>query len=264
MTPATTPTPRLPAADAEELVSYRAVSPLAVVSLLLGLASAAALIHPLVWFLPPMAAGLAAYSLWVVAARKGELVGRGAALAGLALAILFGVWAPARLFTRQARLYAEARERADEWFNLVRAGRLYEAYELHLSVEARQMGDSSLADYYGDLSQPIEPSKRASAQDFPRPDPKSQFRDFFDAPLLRKLVIAGQRGELVFQKNESHDYRPDLSNDKLTLLYELRYSQEGQAYSLPLEITLTRTFDEKARHANWHVNNISDPVLAPP
>ncbi len=70
--------------------SYRTVSASAIFALVLGLFSAVAFAHPLLWALPLVAAGLAIAALVRIAQQPHELIGRKAALIGLAAAVLFG------------------------------------------------------------------------------------------------------------------------------------------------------------------------------
>jgi hypothetical protein len=253
------PAPSISELEPGEAVSYRAVSRYAVAALLLGAASSLALAHPILWLLPPIAAMVAIYALYSIAARPTELVGRWTALTGLALALLFGTLAPAQFISRQARIYSEARKHADAWLETVRSGNLYEAYELHLPANERQAHEIDLKEVYGDLAQLNEPASLAPSLDMLRPDPKTSIRTFFSAEPAKTLVATGKGGELVFLDNESQNYRFEMSADDVTLRYELRWSDRGDFHKTTFLITLSRTYDAAARRATWHVASVRVP-----
>jgi hypothetical protein len=259
MKEATSTEPSISELEPAEAVSYRAVSRFAVAALLLGAASSLALAHPILWLVPPTAAIVAFFALRSIAARPSELVGRGAALAGLGLALLFGLLAPARLISRQERIYSEARRHADDWLETIRSGNLYEAYELHLPANERQAGEVDLKAVYGDLAQLNEPAPMAPSLDMLRPDPKTSIRTFFSAEPAKTLVATGKAGELVFLGNESQNYRFEMSADDVTLRYELRSSDRGDFHKTTFLITLSRTYDAAARRATWHVASVREP-----
>lgn len=263
-------TPGLGADDLDQLVVYRAISPLAVAAMLLGVASALALAHPGLWIVPAVAVCLAAWSLRVIALKNTELVGRTAALIGLGLAILFGVWAPARLVSRQAWLYLEARAKADEWLSLLREGRLYEAYELHLNPAERQPADASLAEYYGDLSQPASGPRTdrsgevaSGAANSPRLRPQHAIRDFYAGAAMQALVSAAASGELVFLGLEAVESRPGSAAEDIILRFEIRRNEGRMPHVRPLTLTLTRARVARSGMANWTVASVAEPVTQP-
>lgn len=264
-------------AHVEEDVAYRAICPSAVGALLLGAASAAALAHPGLWIVPAVAVAVSLWALRTIAVRKNELIGRRAALLGLALAVLFGAWAPARLVSRQSRLYATAKSQADAWLALIREDKLYEAYELHLKPADRQPADVSLAERYGDLSVPasgarMEGGGPQSAPPVPgspqgtapmRPGPQFAIRDFFAEPAMKALVAAVKSGEISFQGFETLESRPESSSENIFLRYELPHSEKGKAGSQILQLVLTRTLDSRSRKANWFIASVFDPSAIP-
>ena len=255
----------MPEIDSEQIVTYRAICPWAVAALLLGGTSALALVHPGLWIVPPLAAIMAVYALRTIVNRKAELIGSSLALAGLAMALFFGVWGPARLVTRQAKLYSEARSRAEEWIDLVRDGRLHEAYELHLKADERQSAGISLADYYGDLSQPaagpkIEPSTAPPLQGVPappRPGPQHAIREFWEQPALKAFVSAAAEDRVRFGNYELLESLVETKTEKVMLRYELLGGSGTPAK--PLNIVMTRVLDRKSKTAQWFVELVSEP-----
>ncbi len=87
--------------DESEMVQYKAVSRLALLTLALGLGSGLALAHAIFWAVPAAAVLTGALSLRAIAASRSSLIGRKAALSGLALALFFGTWTPAAAVSRR-------------------------------------------------------------------------------------------------------------------------------------------------------------------
>ena len=57
----------------------------------------------------------------------------------MALALLFGTWAPARYLSRQHWLVGIARTYADTWVELVRQKNLQEAHQQHVPASQRAL-----------------------------------------------------------------------------------------------------------------------------
>jgi len=81
--------------EGPEFGTYRSVSPLAVAALLLGVGSALAHVHPLLWSVPLAAVCVAAIAIRSIACNDG-LTGTGIATVGIVCACLFGSWAVVR------------------------------------------------------------------------------------------------------------------------------------------------------------------------
>src|SRR5436309_2764914 len=109
--PLTKPHGLLP--DKQPVAHYRSVTPLAVVTLVLGFASALILTTPLLAPVPVAAvvAGIAA--LRAIRTSGGQLAGRSAAIAGLCLAVFFLGFGLSQHLARQSALDQRAREMAD-------------------------------------------------------------------------------------------------------------------------------------------------------
>ncbi|MFM8987006.1 MAG: hypothetical protein ACKONH_13315 [Planctomycetia bacterium] len=106
---------------------YRPVSRLAVAAAVLGVLSALALVSPLCWALPLVAAGLAVAALADVNRPGAPKVGGLAAVAGLALAIGFGTQAVTDAVATRWLVERRAAAAARHWIDAVRAGRLADA-----------------------------------------------------------------------------------------------------------------------------------------
>jgi hypothetical protein len=115
---------------ADEDASYRTMSVLAIVSLLLGLAAPLALFGPLLFVLPIAGIVVALLAIRRIALSEGTLIGRKAALVGIALSIASMTAAYTRAELTQALLSRGARSTALEWFSLMQAGKAESALSL--------------------------------------------------------------------------------------------------------------------------------------
>jgi len=101
---------------------YSQLAPLAVIALVLGLASLLALIDPLFFLVPAAAIGVALIALGKIRQSDGALSGAGLARVGLALATICLV---ASLVSREVRdrmLQEQAGATAERWLRLMTAG----------------------------------------------------------------------------------------------------------------------------------------------
>jgi hypothetical protein len=101
---------------------YSQLSPLAVIALLLGMASLLALVGPLFFLVPAAAIGLALLALGKIRQSDGALVGAGMARVGLALATICLVAALVRGEVRDRMLMDQAGAVAQRWLELMTAG----------------------------------------------------------------------------------------------------------------------------------------------
>lgn len=171
-----------PAAGDE--LPYRSVSSLAVLSLVLGLLSVTALTSPGAWLVPLPAALCAVWTLHRIRQRPDELLGRKAALAGLALALCFGCWAPARYFTDRWLINRQAREFMQQWFAVVFQGDLEAAHQATLNFYLRQPEGTLLHEFY----------QRS-------PDDLKELQTFFSQGIARDVADLGPQGRVRFERN---------------------------------------------------------------
>jgi hypothetical protein len=120
-----------------ELAEYRSLSLLAVLGLALGLVSAAALLDPLAWVLPVLAAVVSLAALRRIAREPQTLAGRKVAWAGLTLSLLFGAAAPCDWFLYRYLLAREAVAFARPWFQLLGQHQTHNAYLLTVDPRSR-------------------------------------------------------------------------------------------------------------------------------
>jgi hypothetical protein len=156
------------------------ISGLSVVSLLLGLASPLCLAAPLLWAIPLFGAALAMVTARRVASSDGALIGRRAAVIGLALSVASLCTAATRSIVSDQMLSQQARSIALEWFALVESGDVSTAYAYTT--------DSTRAPL-----PPIEPGHSAP--------PRDPIGDFRGVPLIHFLISAGKGARTEFDKD---------------------------------------------------------------
>jgi hypothetical protein len=156
------------------------ISGLAVVSLLLGLASPLSLVAPLLWAIPLFGAALAMVTVRRVASSDGALIGRRAAVIGLALSVACLCAAATRSVVSEQMLSQQARSIALKWLALVESGDVSSAYE-YTTDNTR-----------GPLP-PIEPGRPVLLRD--------PIGDFRGIPLIRFLMSAGKGARTEFDKD---------------------------------------------------------------
>ena len=115
--------------DRGDLPEYQSVSPLAVLALLLGLASVLAFTAPLLSAIPVAAVGLALAAMASIKKSAGRLTGERLARWGLALALICGVAARAHHPVRDALLDRQAQDAIEQWVGLLANGRLEDSLE---------------------------------------------------------------------------------------------------------------------------------------
>jgi hypothetical protein len=227
---------RLSPSEAAERGQYRAISRLAVVALVLGLASALAPVHAVLWVVPAIGTAVAVAALRSISRSSQALVGRQAALAGLALAVFFGVCAPARLISQRIVTAREAREFAEYWLGLVRAGRLLEAHQWTENPLYRAAGDVDLKEFY----------------DADR-DAKQRLNELFRAEPLRTLAQQGASGELRFVRTLSA-YGTTPKKARAVQHFQVRYGNSADP-PLAIRMIIERTESENGT-AQWQVMEI--------
>jgi hypothetical protein len=173
-----------------EIVEYRSLSVLAVVSLILGLLSPLVLLAPLMLAVALFGAASALVALGRIAASDGMLAGRGAALVGLALCVAsMGAMGSRAVVTRQLVL-RQANALANEWIEALTTGHPERALALTLeSVAVRSAGQPQLAS---------EPHAHDHDHDHDHehehePSPLEQFQT---NPLVKSLIAAGPQARV--------------------------------------------------------------------
>ncbi len=236
--------PHVSSLDESQVAGYRRVSIAAIAALLLGMLSALALAQPLLLAVPVVAIVVALVSLRAINMPDSNLTGRAFALAGLALALVFAVWAPSRLITRQWHLYEQAREFGDQWLELVRAGKLHAAHQLTLHDVERQPPESSLTAFY---------EKSTEAQ--------NMFERFRNEKPLKTLADLGD--QVTYEFNGGAGLEKDVTGEGVLLAYIAKWDEDGKPRTLNLRLVLERQQVMSSKVYLWRVVKILDPNRVP-
>ena len=229
--------PMFDAAD-EEVARYHAVSSLAVAGLLAGLLSPLAMLAAVLWLVPLVAVILSGLALRRIAARRPDLAGRPAALAGLLLGTAFLVAAPVddlvyRYFFRQ-----QARQFAEIWIDAVRHGEVYKANHLMLDPKHRWPLENNLANFY----RQNETARR-------------RLKQFVNEPAMRTLFALGPAAEIRFY--ETANEGPDFAE----LTYAVTYADERkQPKTFFITLHMQRFVDTGSRRASWILVHVDGGV----
>lgn len=154
--------------DVQAVAEYRSVNKLSVAAALIGAASAVALISSGLLVVPLLGGIASLLALRQISASDGQMVGRTAALIGLALSIAFGAGVLVRDATMNRLVVRESQQWSLDWCSLIMDGETLTAIELKASPNIRRPFDDSLQEYYETNETAIE-----SLADF-REDPVVQ------------------------------------------------------------------------------------------
>lgn len=234
--------------DADEFGDYRSLSWLAVTALALGLASCTVLLSARLCVLPILGVVFAVAALRSLAQQAPRLLGRKAALCGLALAAVFGAWGVTQEIGRQLVISRQARRHALHWLELVQAGRLLEADQLHHPQDDRQPPEARLEAFYKQNS-----------------EARKRMEEFFQQAALKKIVEVGPRGTFRYEQDEeiASEQLARMPLERISQRFVLDYQEDGQPRSQPFLVTLARTYNRALGEAQWEVRDVSLNRLKP-
>jgi len=224
-------------ADEAALAEYRAVSRPAIVALVLGLASATALAHPLLLAVPVVAVAVGLAAMASVARNSQTLIGRKAALTGILLALLFASWAPARIVGRRWLLYDHARRFSDAWVKLLHEQEYEKAHQLTVEAARRQPPEADLKAFYRH-----------------HPD---EFNTLYSHPSMSIVKRLGSKIRLRYAGNVRQDRAATYTN--VVLAYAAGYNEDGREKALRVHVVVQRDDDPRRGPPTWHVRGVADP-----
>jgi hypothetical protein len=210
-------------------------------ALALGALSISAVVSPVMWWLPVASTVLAIVALNIIAANRGEVLGRKTAILGLTLALLFGAWGVTRFLTQQSYLYRCARQLAESWMGMVQDGRLLEAYELHLHQEERQSPGVSLQRYYDENR-----------------DANDDYEWFFEQSPLTEIVALKGDGQLRFVRNEGIHVDRILGGrmESVRQRFAIDWEVDGAPRSISFIVVVSRSRLRELGEASWHLKEV--------
>ncbi len=222
--------------------AYRAVSKLAVAAMVVGLLAPMALIAPILWAVPVLGIAMAIVALKRLSDSSSELVGRTAALAGLALSITLLVVAPVRQASAHWSLHREARTWGLLWFELLANDEPHKAHQLTLGIGMRQSFDAHLWDAY-------------------RHDTnlKASLEDFVDEPLVRVLLALGPKVEVHFWGNVAQQVSGRAA--QMVQDYSVSYGTGDERATFFCRLMFVRLTDRDGGPAGWQIKGPQGGVL---
>jgi hypothetical protein len=230
--------------EIDSVAGYSPVSRLAVLALVLAIFACGAVVSPLMVCFAVAAVLVAVAALWSIARAPRPPLGRKVAIAALLLGVLFGVWGTTWRLVREQVVYVQAQQRADQWLQLVRTGRLQEAHQLHLAHESRQAPGADLKEYY-------------------KNDREARFEveSYFRAEPLRQIIEAGERGSLRFLQGDNllDETYSGQKTDLVTLRYALDSPEKDPSKTLVFLVTMARKVASGGAEAYWELRGVQLP-----
>lgn len=238
MSAATTDRPAFRNLDVENELDRPPISKLAIASLMVGVVS---LVSPISFYLIPIsliAIGLGAVVLWKLSRDK-ALGGSYLAQAGLGLGVVSSAWCLTASLGTAAYLHHEAARNAKIYLELLSKGDVYQALELHVPQQSRQIAGTDLASYY---------RARKGEED-------EQSNDILESEATKLVVASGS--DTQWEYHRGLDIRAD--RNVQTILVQMHNASKP---SQIVNVVLTRRFyvDETGqRVAFWSVERTSLP-----
>ncbi len=216
------PSPTLDSSEADdEALEYRSLEPLAIVSVLLGLASPVAIFQPLLAVVPILGLLTAVVALAKIGGDRAR-GGRAVAIAGVVLSTFFLAVPMARYASAQLMLRGQAVPVATEFLERLQQQRPEEAMLLQMAPDYRPPVDDGLWSYYRNDEQA-----------------RTQLEAFVKQPFVRMLLALGPDAEVKFFKVNG------IAAGNQLALADVHYTvtftdQDGQRKTLVVGVLLER------------------------
>ncbi len=219
-----------------ELASYRAISPTALLGLVLGFASFAALGHPVLWALPPVAMVVNLLALRRIDHHPTEFTGRNLALAGLMLSLTLGAAAPTRYLTHLEGSRMMARRAIQTWFSRTRSHQLPQALEMMRQPNAR-MPEDEVDSYYGD-----------------EPEGQRAIRALGGDPVVQAVEALGDGARLRYVGTESQQSSPN--TEWIKMRFDVVDGDSDNSPLFKLRCALERNAKGSKHEYDWQLKRV--------
>ncbi len=223
--------------EEHEMAEYRPVCGLAVASLVVSFLSPLAFFHPVLWFVPLVAALLAAVSLWRIARAESGLVGGKWAAIALSLALFCLAAAPVRTLVFYHMIDREARCFAMQWFEQLRENQPHRAHQFTAAPENRLPLDEGLWDSY--LSNEMS---------------RKNLDSFVNRPVVRQLLALGRKALVRYYDTESFWHEKGL--DWVKQIFAITYEDQGEKKTFFVAVYLARHVIGASGNAEWEISNV--------
>ncbi|NIP86823.1 MAG: hypothetical protein GTO03_15170 [Planctomycetales bacterium] len=246
MTSETKPSSPVFSDHADPAVAAERVSLGAVASLLLGLTSAAALLHPYLWFTAGVGLLVAGLTLIRLHRRQPPPPGCNLALAGFLLAVLFASWAPTSYYLRQYRLNQQAIAVSQQWLRFVTRGQLQKAF----AATEDPLPDPAAAG----------PAPRGTPD---TPEGRAKFARFQNSQLVKALSQLGRRGAQVEHDQSEEQFQRE-GVDRFSNLFTIRYTAENlEPKTIVVRVRVDRTDNPITTTGFWRIMSYQQVSLPP-
>lgn len=214
--------------EVHEQDGYRALSILAVASVLSGLVSVVSLAHPAAWIVPALSLVIAIVA-WVRIQRQPDsMSGRRVALVGMSLSLFFAAAGPARYYSQRAILSRQARDFAQQFLEAMSEGDLNRAHQAALHLSRRQPRGTLLDEHYENSVEDRIDRDNYFSDDLEHTI--SKFEPGFLVKFEKNHYMYYDRGDW-FINQRFHLYRPGESKPFFHVQTEvLRNTGEGEIY----------------------------------
>jgi len=223
--------------DVDPSMEYRSVDRWAVAGCTLGLLSPLAFVTEVLWLIPLLAVVASAVALRRLAVDDSRS-GRGAALFGLGMALLFGVAPLSQRITTQLILREQARPLAEQFLEYLRQDHPERALMLHAMPDYRQPLDNDLWDFF-------------------RNDQESQvkLRKFLQNPTTRALLALGTRADIQYYKTAAVGI--DTNRAVASYWFTVTYDDAGKKKTFIVSVLMERNPTKQASLHPWRITSLT-------
>ncbi len=226
---------------------YRTVEPLAVVGLVLGMISVFSMLGGPVWLLAGVAAVVNLLALRRIGSDSNRS-GRGAALAGLALSVVFGVAPGAQILSSRLILSRQAREVSDQFFEFLREQNPEKAMMLRFAPDKRRPFDETSWTYFRNNK-----------------ESRGHLVGFVNTPVVRTLLTLGPKADIRFYK--TNGVATEGSRGLVDYYYTVTYPDGDKKKTFFVDVLMERKPTHNPGINPWRVMGIVggfDPATGPP
>jgi hypothetical protein len=223
--------------------TYRSISVLAIVSIVIGVAAPLCMMAPLLFVLPIVGIAVALLALRGIEVSAGTLIGRKAALIGIAISVASIGAALTRTKLSEVMLSQQARGTALEWIALLQDGKVDDAFEMTM---ASRKG-------------PPPPSPMNMGPSEPPQEPIDAFRA---NPVVHFLAEHGEGADVKYVENVAFD--PGVLGAAMVAQeYDVAASQETDGEpTTRIKVALSRIRGGRGASWQWLVTNYESDALA--
>ena len=222
---------------------YRAVSAMAIASLLVSLLAVLAFWHPVLWIVPIAGVVLGLLAVWRIDRRESELLGRGLAVVAICLSLVALSAAASRYGMLNYRAGLASREMGLRWFEALRDGNPELAAQLSLEPQQREADGTDLQAFYRS-----------------EPGATEYLVRFVAEPVVKAVLKLGPSAGVRFI--ETLEHIDDDRKERFYDIYAVTYRDDGELKTFFVRLGLVRYTATPRQPAQWWI--ASDKLLTDP